>query len=107
MENFQGRLATIMRSRRQEMKISQERLADLVGKTPGFIGQVERQESLPGFETLGSLIHHLGIDANDIFSESPASHDACDEVSAIMRQMDDNKNQVLLEFARILLKSNL
>lgn len=107
MDGIQLRLANIIRSRRQEMEISQEQLANLIGKTPGFIGQVERQESLPSFDTLGDLIRHLGLDANDIFSESPAPHDACDEVCAIMRQMGDNKRRFLLEIARVLLKSNL
>lgn len=107
MDEIQCRLANIIRSKRQEMKESQEQLANSIGKTPSFIGQVERQESLPSLETLGALIQRLGIDANDIFSTSPALDDTCKEICAVMRQMDDRKRQFLLELARLLIKSNL
>lgn len=87
--------------------MSQEQLANSIEKTPSFIGQVERQEALPSLETLVNLIRQLGIDANAIFSAEPDTYDACKEVCAVMRQMDDRKRKFLLDVARLLLKSNL
>lgn len=71
MDKNQFRLANIIRSKRQEMKMYQEQLANSIERTPSFIGQVERQEALPSLETLGNLIRQLGIDANAIFQLRP------------------------------------
>ena len=107
MDEFQSRLATIIRSRRQDMKMSQEELADRIGKTPSFIGQLERNDSSPSLDTLRAIINHLGIDANDVFSSDGISHEAYDEIYAMMLHMDEKKQQLLLEIARLLFKSNL
>ena len=107
MDTFQSRLASIIKNRRQEMKISQEHLADLIGKTPGFVGQVERQESLPSLETLSSIIKHLGIDANEIFTDGSVAQNDCSEICAMMQQMNGNKRKLLLEIARLLLKNDI
>ena len=107
MDNFQSRLAIIIKNRRQEMKISQEHLADLIGKTPGFIGQLERQESLPSLETLSSIINNLGIDANEIFTDGMSTQDDCAKICAIMQHMDNNKRKLLLDIAQLLLKNDI
>lgn len=107
MDTFQSRLANIIKNRRQEMKMSQEHLADLIDKTPGFIGQVERQESLPSLEPLSSIIQHLGIEANEIFTGSSVPPDDCSAIIAMMQQMDNNKRHLLLEIARLLLENDL
>ena len=107
MDTFQSRLANIIKNRRQEMKMSQEHLADLIEKTPGFIGQVERQESLPSLETLSSIIQHLGIDANEIFTGSTVPPDDCSDVISMMQQMDTNKRHLLIKIARLLLENDL
>lgn len=107
MDDFQWRIATIIRSRRQKMKMSQEELADRIGKTPSFIGQLERNESSPSLETLKDLITSLGIDANQIFVGSSATDEAYEEIRALMLQMDDSKRNFLVEFARLLFKADL
>ncbi len=103
MDTLQERLATLIRLKRHELKMSQEQLADCIGKTPGFVGQVERKESLPSLETLRDLVQCLGIDANSIFSKDLPPHDLVNELFSIMKQMDEHKQQLLLEIARLLL----
>lgn len=107
MDDFQWRIATIIRSRRQKMKMSQEELADRIGKTPSFIGQLERNESSPSLDTPKALITTLGIDANEIFIGTSTSEEAYNEIHSLMLQMDDHKRAFLVEFARLLFRADL
>jgi predicted transcriptional regulator len=44
MTEFLQRLSQMIRDKRKELSISQERLAEMVGVTTSFVGQVERGE---------------------------------------------------------------
>ena len=84
------------------MGLSQEELAEKIDKSTSFIGQVERGECFPKFETLQALISCLGIDANEIFTESPITRDDLSELFELALHMDENKRSLLIEFARLL-----
>lgn len=99
---LQEKLAIIIRTRRHDMGLSQEELAEKIDKSTSFIGQVERGECFPKFETLQALISCLGIDANEIFTESPITRDDLSELFELALHMDENKRSLLIEFARLL-----
>lgn len=102
MESLQEKLARTIWNRRQVLKMSQEQLAEKIDKSTGFIGQLERGESLPSLETLQNLIHCLGIDASALFSDTQPSPDDTREILALMAQMSPAKREFLLKFARLL-----
>lgn len=104
---LQERLAKIIRTRRLGMGLSQEQLAEKIDKSTSFIGQVERGECFPKFETLQALVACLGIDANEIFSDKPITRDNLSELFDIALHMDENKRLLLIEFARLLHKMPL
>lgn len=104
---LQERLAKIIRTRRLDMGLSQEQLAEKIDKSTSFIGQVERGECFPKFETLQALIACLGIDANELFAERPITRDDLSELFNIALHMDENKRSLLIEFARLLHKMPL
>lgn len=104
---LQEKLAIIIRTRRHDMGLSQEELAEKIDKSTSFIGQVERGECLPKFETLQALISCLGIDANEIFTESPITRDDLSELFELALHMGENKRSLLIEFARLLHKMPL
>lgn len=104
---LQERLAKIIRTRRLDMGLSQEQLAEKIDKSTSFIGQVERGECFPKFETLQALIACLGIDANELFAEKPITRDDLSELFNIALHMDENKRSLLIEFARLLHKMPL
>ena len=104
MDGLKQRIAHMVRTRRNELKLSQEQLAEMIDKTPSFIGQVERGECSVKLETLQSLISCLGIDANDIFSEDAVTKDEISELFDLSLQMDETNRHLLIEFARLLHK---
>ena len=67
MTEFLQRLSQMIRDKRKELSISQEKLAEKVGVTPSFVGQVERGESLPSVETLFAFVRFLNLDVNSLF----------------------------------------
>lgn len=107
MEILQERLAKIIRTKRLDLGLSQEQLAEKIDKSTSFIGQIERGECFPKFETLQALVVCLGIDANDLFVERPITRDDLSELFNLTLQMEDNKRSLLVEFARLLHKMPL
>lgn len=107
MEILQEKLAKIIRTRRIEMGLSQEQLAEKIDKSTSFIGQVERGECFPKFGTLQALVACLGIDANELFSDKPITRDDLTELFDLALHMDDNKRSLLIEFARLIHKMPL
>ncbi len=100
MENNIGQ---IISSRRKYLKMTQEQLADKIERSPGLIGQIERGETRPSFETLCRLKEVLLFDLDEAYSSKPQKESqAVAEVGFLMNQWNGDKQQFLLEFARLL-----
>lgn len=61
------KIGAIIRKYRKQNNYTQEQLAELIDLTPGFLGQVERDETYPKLDNLAKIIQVLGIDANLLF----------------------------------------
>lgn len=61
--NFGKRLRYLRRSR----DLTQEQLAELVGRSVNFISLVENGVTAPSFETIERLAKALNVDATDLF----------------------------------------
>lgn len=93
----------IISSRRKSLKLTQEKLADMIERSPGLIGQIERGETNPSYETLCRLKDVLQFDLDDAYSMDVTSEfTAVTEVGYLMNQWDSDKQEFLLEFARLL-----
>lgn len=57
-----GDLARLLRARRMELGITQERLADLAGVHRSFVGMFERGMRPGSLELVLKLVHALGMD---------------------------------------------
>ena len=96
-------LGKIISSRRKSLKLTQEKLADMIERSPGLIGQIERGETKPSYETLCRLKEVLQFDLDDAYSmDDPEKFTAIAEIGYLMNQWDTNKQEFLLEFARLL-----
>lgn len=102
MIKLKEKLSSEIRNKRQELKMSQEELAEKINKTTGFIGQLERGESLPSLDTLQDLVNCLGIDLNVLLANEEVSKDEFDTIYTLMLNMNDNKRTILIEFAKML-----
>lgn len=77
MDNQFGR---VIKEKRKKLRYTQETLADMVGRSPGQIGQIERGEVYPSVEVLIKLIDYLSIDPRLLF----ANHAVSSELQDIM-----------------------
>lgn len=60
-------LGEIIQAKRKELGLTQERLAEKIGKTAGYIGQIERGLSYPSYPVLLQLIETLELDVQSLF----------------------------------------
>ena len=107
MTEFLQRLSQMIRDKRKELSISQEKLAEMMGVTPSFVGQVERGESLPSVETLFAFVRFLNLDVNSLFFGVVYSKQEIEEVCNLAQQMDSRKRRLLVEYARLLFRLDL
>ena len=49
-------LGTMIQTKRKELGLSQEKLAEKIGKTAGYVGPIERGISYPSYSTLLQLV---------------------------------------------------
>ena len=98
------KIGEIIRRKRLSLNMTQEKLAEEVGRTTGSIGQIERGETMPSVPLLKQLILVLGIDANDFFLQSPRGDDQLDEFFMLYRLLTDIQRQFLLDFIRLMIR---
>ena len=67
MHENKYKIGTILREHRLEHHLTQEQLAEMIDITPGFLGQIERDETYPSIDNLAKIIQALNIDANIMF----------------------------------------
>lgn len=102
MSNVRIRLAREVRNKRQELSMSQERLANEIDKTTSFVGQLERGECSLIVETLQSLVRCLGIDANALLAEDDIPSDKMNELCNIATHLNSKQMNFLIAIARLI-----
>lgn len=83
------RIAAVVRESRKEKGLTQENLAEMIGVTAGYVGQLERNETTPSASILSRLVEVLGIDANALFFEQdaiPLSREIAIRVSRLSKE---------------------
>jgi len=60
---YEGRLSRLIRHRRQELRFSQQQLAEVLRVTPEFFSQVEYGHRQLSLDSVALLAHALAIDS--------------------------------------------
>lgn len=68
-KDLKTKIGSRVRTLRVARKITQERLAHLIERTPEAVSNIERGKSLPGLDTLERIARHLGLPLADFFSD--------------------------------------
>lgn len=106
MEDIRDRIGRVVKEHRRKSNLTQEELAEKLHLSAGFIGQVERGETMPSVDTLCQIINELGIDPRSLFMDKTTGDTDFTEILVLMNQMNKAQRRFLIEFAK-LLKSNL
>ncbi len=66
MDDLTSTLATMVRRHRSKAGWTQEELADRVGLSVRYIGEIERRQASPTVSVLGRLANAFGIDPAEL-----------------------------------------
>lgn len=80
-------IGDLIRMKREEHGLTQEQLAELIGKSAGYIGQLERGLSMASIPTLKRLVNALSLDANQIFYDE--KQDQFSELENMLSELDE------------------
>ena len=95
------RVSTVVKENREAKALTQEKLAELIGTSTGFVGQLERGLTLPSVPVLAKLVDVLGIDANTLFYEDVKSH-TYKEITIRVNRLSPEKQEFLLSIINLL-----
>lgn len=98
------RIGEAIRKSREAKGLTQEKLAELVDRTAGFIGQVERGLTYPSIPVLAQLVDILGIDANTLFYDDKKSY-AYKEITIRVSRLSEEKQEFILSIVNLLERS--
>lgn len=96
------RIAAVVRKTRKEKGLTQENLAELIGVTAGYIGQLERNETTPSASILSKLVEVLGIDANALFFEQPDTMPLSREISIRASRLSKENQEIVLGIINVI-----
>lgn len=103
MEQFQKRLATMIRSAREAQSLTQEKLGELINIDQSMVGNYERCRAKPRLSTLCLLVRVLNLDVNELFyGESQKYDEQLDEIIRLVKQLDSDSQQEVLEYINFL-----
>ncbi len=88
-----------IRRARQQLHLTQEKLADRVGVSVSFIGHVERGTRKASIETIVALCNALGVSADALLCDSLAN---AGESNVAEVHLSDKQRTVLKEVVRII-----
>lgn len=96
------RISTVIRESRKAKGLTQEALAECVGVSSGYIGQIERGETMPSAMTLSELIEVLGIDANRLFYDDSEKMSISNEISIRASRLSRENQQIVLGLINVI-----
>ena len=99
------RIAEVIKESRKSKNLTQERLAELVGVSMGYIGQIEREETLPSVSVVAKLIEILGIDANTLFFDSDSKNSLTNEISIRASRLNETNQKLVLGLINVIEKT--
>ena len=105
---MKDRIGAAIRAKREVFGYTQEELAEEVGVSSSFIGQVERGDASPSIETLASLTRILAIDANEYFYDSAEINRRTKEIREfhlMLEQLTPEMRKLSLDIIKLIYKS--
>lgn len=99
--------ATLVKQGRMEMHLTQEALAEKLGISAAYLGDLERHKGGPSLELFCKTMQTLNISADDyVYPNQNKNNSAYDQILRLLNQCNDYQLQVILATTTALLDSN-
>lgn len=81
--------------------LTQEKLAEIVDKSPAHIGMIEQGKSKPSYEVMEKMIKDLGLEANMFFESTKGNRQlAVAEISRLLEGLSGKQTHSLVQLFR-------
>lgn len=106
IQNELAGLGSIIKRKREALRITREEFADMVDLTPRYITQIENEGKIPSTRTLYCIVHALSISADEIFYPNKISENDIvnNEITYLLGRCDVFERNVVLALIKALLK---
>lgn len=99
--------ATLVKQGRMEMHLTQEALAEKLGISAAYLGDLERHKGGPSLELFCKTMQTLNISADDyVYPNQNKNNSTYDQILRLLNQCNDYQLQVILATTTALLDSN-
>lgn len=97
--NLKAVMGAKVRAAREFRSLSQEQLAELIGRTPETVSNIERGKTAPALETAQSICVSLGLKLSDLFVEEDVGREPRRvarefELLQILRQLSESDFEI-------------
>lgn len=96
------RISEVIREKRKAKGLTQEELAEKVGVSAGYIGQVERGELTPSLSVIAMLVDILALDANTLFIEQNEDAPLSREISLRASRLSKENQEIILGLIEVI-----
>ena len=102
------RLGEKIKKERLINKLTQAKLAEKVGISPTFLGQIERGEKIPSLETVGNIAVTLNVTIDGLMFEAELSNSIIiSELSLALSKISNSEKLLLIDIIRCFLNRAL
>ena len=98
-------LGARLKAVRKERNLTQERLAELSGRSARHIAKIEKGEVNPSFEALSTLVKALGVSFDSVFDPASEQVEAeIQEIAGLYRACPEQGQRLILAAIRAMAK---
>lgn len=94
-----------LKAAREERNLTQERLAEIVGITPGYLSEIENKKTIPSFTILSSLCRILNLSLDDIIYHTES--DTARNITRLVSQCNEKQQKVIEAMIEAMLQAEL
>lgn len=105
MKSPNHQLGYKIKAAREDRKLTQERLAEIVGITPGYLSEIENKKTIPSFMILCSLCRTLNLSLDDIIYHTES--DSARNISRLVSQCSEKQQTVIQSMIEAMLQAEL
>ncbi|WP_373232982.1 helix-turn-helix domain-containing protein [Cohnella sp.] len=93
-----------IRTERKKLSLTQEQLAERIGVSDAYIGQIERGERSPTLETLVKIASRLGVTIDYLLHDSlvPGDDNVIDQIRQLFINRSTKEKQMELDVIKVM-----
>lgn len=103
MKSSDHQLGYSIKAKREAKKLTQEKLAELVGVSSGYISEIENKKTIPSFALLCSICQVLNLSLDDLIFGTSA--DSIKQITLLLSQCSEHQRFVIQSMIEAMLQA--